>query len=116
MPTFSITNLSGVFSDKIQINIIHSGITDRDIFKIASALCVHQAGALLKIHFLGFIAYTVEHLIRLVCMELRTGIDVHDEDVVWLPFFIHAIFHALRGFTGGCFFIGKIYLRSYLKT
>ena len=91
---FSITNLSGVFSDKIQINVIHSGITDRDVFKVTSSLCVHQSGALLKIHFLGFIAYTIEHLIRLVCMELRTWIYMHEKDVVWIPFFIHTVYDA----------------------
>ena len=83
---FCITNPPAVLPDKIQIQIVNGCIRHRLVFIVAYTFGIHKRQAIIEIQFFILVTDTNKRLIRLICMELRTCLYMHQQHMVRLPF------------------------------
>ena len=90
---FHITNSIAILSYEIQIKVVNGRISNRLVFKVAHSLGVHKHKSVVEIQLFVLVANAHERLVSLVCMEQRTGFDMHQQHMVRLSFGIDARHH-----------------------
>ena len=98
---FRIANPIAVFPYKIHVQIINGRIRHRFIFIIAYTFGIHERQTIVEIQFFVLVSDANKSLIRLIGMEYRTCLNMHQQHMVRLPLRIDTCHHFSGHWHGG---------------